>query len=221
MSAEVMADGQDTGSNVDKYSFHDLFELGDVLGEGGYAVVRIATNMKTSQKVAVKIAKRVHIDAGRESALRREFDILHSLQHPNIVHAIGLYEEAQNFYVVLEYMDGGELFDRIVKKTQYTEKEARDAVRCILHAVEYFHLHGVVHRDLKPENLLLESKEDDSNLKIADFGLARVVDGTSIVGKAGTPEYWAPEVLESRECGKPVDIWSLGKFKMLVNAVQK
>lgn len=206
----IMSEDFNGAFAYDMYSFHDYFELGEVLGEGGYAVVRFATAIKTKQKVAVKIAKRSDIDAGRESALRLEFETLRSLQHPNIVQAVGLFEEAKNFYVVLEYMEGGELFDRIVKKTQYSEKEARDAVRCVLAALQYMHARKIVHRDLKPENLLLESLDNDSNLKIADFGLAKVLDGPALISKAGTPEYWAPEVLEARPISTSVDMWSLG-----------
>jgi serine/threonine protein kinase len=190
--------------------FHDIYELGDVIGEGGNAVVRMATNIKTNKNVAVKIAKRADLDPRRESAMKREFDILQSLQHSNVVQAIGLFEESQNYYFVLEYMKGGELFDRIVRKTQYSEKEARDAVRCILSAVEYFHNHDIVHRDLKPENILLESLDDDTTIKVADFGLARTIDGHELMSKAGTPEYWAPEIVESKLCGKAMDMWAVG-----------
>lgn len=193
-------------------SVHDIYELGDIVGSGGNAVVRLGTNIRTQEKVAIKIAKRAELDPRKESAMKREFEILRALRHPNIVKAIGLYEEAQNYYVVLEYMKGGELFDRIVKKTQYSEKEARDVVRCILSAVEYFHNHDIVHRDLKPENLLMLSEADDSVLKVADFGLAKTIEGNGVtmMSRAGTPEYWAPEILEANLCGKPVDIWAVG-----------
>jgi calcium/calmodulin-dependent protein kinase I len=198
--------------SYDRASFKSAFELEEevVLGEGGFAVVKLATSIKTGRKVAVKIAKRADIDHSRELALRREFQLLKNLNHPNIVKAIGLYEEDHQFYFVLEYMVGGELFERIVKKAQYSEKEARDAICCILQGVQYLHAHDIVHRDLKPENLLLVSDEDDSSLKIADFGLARIIEDTAMMNKVGTPEYWAPEVINSLPCGKPVDMWSIG-----------
>lgn len=197
-------------------NFHDNYEIGDVLGEGGYAIVRKATSKKDDRKVAVKIAKRANIDAKSLMEIRREFDILKSLNHPNIVKALGFYEEVENFYFVLEFMEGGELFDRIVKKTQYNEKEARDAVCSMLSAIEYFHQHDVVHRDLKPENLLLASKEDDANIKIADFGLARVTNGNTITDKAGTPDYIAPEVLQGKPSGKAVDVWAAGVISFVL-----
>lgn len=208
----LTGDGLSTGELIpDEFkSFHDIYELGDVIGEGGNAVVRAAICIRTGEKVAVKIAKRSELDQRREPAMKREFDILCNLNHPNIVRAIGLYEEAQNYYVVLEHMRGGELFDRIVRKTQYSEKEARDAVKCILSAVQYLHDHDIVHRDLKPENLLLSDQDDDTSVKVADFGLARMIDGNVLMSKAGTPEYWAPEILESKLCGKAVDMWAVG-----------
>lgn len=210
------ASREDDNLNLDPHSFHDIYTLGEVLGEGGYAIVNKAIDKRNHSEVAVKIAKRAHIDPTKESAMRREFEIMRSLSHPNIVRALGLFEEANNFYVVLEYMPGGELFDRIVEKTQYNEKEARDVVKRIVAAVEYFHLHEIVHRDLKPENLLLASKLNDIDLKVADFGLARVVDGASITGRAGTPEYWAPEVIEAKPCGKPVDMWAVGVISFVL-----
>lgn len=196
--------------------FFEIYELGDVLGEGGDAVVHMGINIYTGEKVAVKIAKRASLDPRKESAMKREFDILKSLKHPNVVKTIDLFEEDQSYFFVLEYMKGGELFDRVVKKMQYSEKEARDTIRCILSAVEYLHSHDIVHRDLKPENLLLESEDDDTSIKVADFGLAKTIEGNALISKAGTPEYWAPEILESKPCGKPVDMWAIGVISFVL-----
>jgi serine/threonine protein kinase len=97
---------------------------------------------------------------------------------------------------VTELVAGGELFDRIVAKTHYTEKEARDLVKMFLETMMYMHEAGVVHRDLKPENLLLCSETDDSDIKIADFGFAKkTVDLLPSETACGTPGYVAPEIL--------------------------
>jgi len=106
---------------------------------------------------------------------------------------------------------GGELFDRIVEKSYYNEKEARATCRILLEAVGYCHEHSVAHRDLKPENLLLLSKEDDSSIKIADFGFAKIVEGRgSLKTQCGTPGYVAPEILNGKPYDESADMWSVG-----------
>lgn len=162
------------------------------------------------KKVAVKIVTRAGLKADDEAALRQEVKILERLQHANIVGQIDFFEEEKFFYIILEYLDGGELFDRIVKKTFYNEKEARDLVLVVLNAIKYIHSINVIHRDLKPENLLLTSKDDDANLKLADFGFAVEVNGFSVSSQCGTPGYIAPEILNNHLYGKPVDMWSFG-----------
>ncbi|KAH9512972.1 hypothetical protein Btru_037196 [Bulinus truncatus] len=110
----------------------------------------------------------------------------------------------------MELVTGGELFDRIVEKGSYTEKDASLLIRQVLEAVDYMHDRGVVHRDLKPENLLFYSPEDDSKIMISDFGLSKM-EGSGIMATAcGTPGYVAPEVLAQQPYGKEVDCWSIG-----------
>jgi serine/threonine protein kinase len=111
----------------------------------------------------------------------------------------------------MEQMSGGELFDRIVAKAYYNEKEARDTCKIILGAVGYMHQNNVAHRDLKPENLLLLSKDDDSAVKIADFGFAKkVYEECSLSTQCGTPGYVAPEILEGTPYDQRADMWSVG-----------
>ena len=112
----------------------------------------------------------------------------------------------------MELMQGGELFDQILEKEQFSELEAREATKAIIDAIRYCHSQGILHRDIKPENLLLQSKEYGiSSLKIADFGLARLLDEGSLASTTcGTPGYVAPEVLKQRPYGKECDIWSIG-----------
>lgn len=191
-------------------TFAELYDLDEQIGKGGFSTVRIAYERKMHQKVAVKIAKRSQLQDDI-SAWEQEFQILKSLHHPHIVKAYGLFHEAENLYMVLEFMPGGELFDRIVERKKYTEEVAQNAFRQILLAIEHFHSHDIIHRDLKPENLLLTSREDDSNLKVADFGLARFVRaGDELVSRAGTPDYIAPEVVRSKPLTKAVDMWAAG-----------
>jgi calcium/calmodulin-dependent protein kinase I len=158
------------------------YKLGEILGEGGYSVVKRGMSNHDRSKVAVKIVLRAGLSEEHELALRREVAILQKLKHKNIVEAKDFFEEEKCFYLVLEYLDGGELFDRIVKKTYYSEKDARDLVLVVLGALKYCHDINIVHRDLKPENLLLTSKSEDADVKLADFGFAVEAEGFTIKG---------------------------------------
>ncbi|KAJ1422887.1 kinase-like domain-containing protein, partial [Ochromonadaceae sp. CCMP2298] len=182
----------------------------EVLGEGGYAKVRAAVSRVDQHQVAVKVMTRRNLDAAAEASIRSEVKILQSLNHPNIVGALDFFEEPGHFYFVLEKVSGGELFDRIVAKTYYNEKEARDLVFLLLGAVKYMHDRGIAHRDLKPENLLMTSADDDADVKLVDFGFAVHTEGLDIAEQCGTPGYIAPEILENKLHGTQVDMWSLG-----------
>ena len=116
-----------------------------------------------------------------------------------------------HYYLVAEYLEGGELFDRIVDKSSYTESEARDTCKILFGALSYMNSKGIVHRDLKPENLLLQFKNSDSEIKIADFGFAKKATGDhSLSTMCGTPGYVAPEILRKEKYGTKADMWSMG-----------
>jgi calcium/calmodulin-dependent protein kinase I len=152
-----------------------------------------------------------NLSAQDEAALRSEVEILNSINCAHVVKCVDFFEEESTFYVVLEFLAGGELFDRIVKKTVYNEAEARDLIRTLLVAIKACHDQHVVHRDLKPENLLLKSKTDDKDVKVADFGFAVVAeDDHCLSTQCGTPGYVAPEILQGTLYGRPVDMWSVG-----------
>lgn len=122
------------------------YKLGEVLGEGGYSVVKVGISNIDKKKVAVKIVQRSGLSHEDELSLRSEVDILLKLKHANIVQAFDFFEEDKVFYVILECLEGGELFDRIVKKTYYNEKEARDLVVIVLLAIKFCHDRNIVHR---------------------------------------------------------------------------
>eukprot|EP00286_Rhodomonas_abbreviata_P019286 CAMPEP_0181293682 /NCGR_PEP_ID=MMETSP1101-20121128/3193_1 /TAXON_ID=46948 /ORGANISM="Rhodomonas abbreviata, Strain Caron Lab Isolate" /LENGTH=359 /DNA_ID=CAMNT_0023398281 /DNA_START=196 /DNA_END=1272 /DNA_ORIENTATION=+ len=180
------------------------YKMGDQLGEG-YSVVKAATSVVDGRKVAVKIITRADLSESDDESLKQEVAFW-----DNITRLVDFFEDDKFYYVVLEYLDGGELFDRIVKKTYYNESEARDLVFTVLKAIKFCHDQHIVHRDLKPENLLLASKNDDSDIKIADFGFATWAEGFTITSQCGTPGYIAPEILKSKPYGKPADMWSFG-----------
>lgn len=107
-------------------------------------------------------------------------------------------------------MEGGELFDRIVEKENYSEKEASETIRPIVDCIKYCHDIGLIHRDLKPENLLYETTEEKSIIKVSDFGVARFVNNELATTACGTPSYLAPEMTMGGGYGKEVDLWSIG-----------
>jgi len=112
--------------------------------------------------------------------------------------------------MVMELMTGGELFDRIVEKEHYSEKEAADTIRPIVDAIRYCHSMGIAHRDLKPENLLYATTDPNSIIKITDFGLAKVINNDLMTTACGTPGYVAPEILHGKGYDIAVDYWSIG-----------
>lgn len=193
--------------------FGDSYVLGEELGSGAFSVVKLAIKKDPSQmKTAVKVISKKKLSEEDINSLITEINILSVLNHPNIIKLYETFEEGNDYFIVTELVEGGELFDRIVEKSHYTEKESRDLIKCFLETVAYIHAQGFVHRDLKPENLLLKSKKNDSDIKICDFGFAKKIsDITDNESACGTPGYVAPEVLRGDKAyGAEADIWSVG-----------
>ncbi|MBN3299673.1 KCC1D kinase, partial [Amia calva] len=137
--------------------------------------------------------------------------VLLQIKHENIVALEDIYESPNHLYLVMQLVSGGELFDRIVEKGFYTEKDASTLIRQVLDAVNYLHKMGIVHRDLKPENLLYFNPADESKIMISDFGLSKMEGTGDVMSTAcGTPGYVAPEVLAQKPYSKAVDCWSIG-----------
>lgn len=193
-------------------SFKDRYDLTSTeLGSGAFSIVKLAIELENSEKRAVKIVEKKKLNAEDTRALLMEIEILKHLDHEHIIRLYTTWEEPKQYLIVTEIVLGGELFDRIVNKSHYSEKEARELIRIMLSTLEYIHRAGVVHRDLKPENLLLCSEENDHDIKFADFGFAKHVKDLQPKEVAcGTPGYVAPEVLRSDPYGTEVDIWSMG-----------
>ena len=184
--------------------------LGEALGEGAFAKVRLATQIHIKEKCAIKIVdKRLLEDIKDVQRLKKEIKILKSIRHKNIVQLYDIMESETNLYFVLEYCKGGELFDYIVKNKRLTENEACIFFQQIINGVEYLHEQGIIHRDLKPENLLLDY---NNNIKISDFGLSTFFSKNNFLQTAcGTPSYAPPEMLEGQQYnGEASDIWSCG-----------
>lgn len=191
--------------------FQDLFELGRKLGSGAFSVVREARHKRTGRRFAVKVMDRGTMSAEDEAALLSEVSTQRHMRHPNIVRLVAFFDtDPTHYYLVTELMTGGELFDRVVAKSSYTEREAREVVLVVLDAVAYCHRHGIVHRDLKPENLLYADEGEHASLKLADFGFAVELRGKKLEEVCGTPGYLAPEIISGRPYGAEVDLWAIG-----------
>jgi len=192
--------------------FEELYRLKGVLGTGAFSTVRVGYHRSNKEKTyAVKCVNRKKLTAEDEAALLDEVAILKEMKHMHIIRLYDFFKESSTYYLVMEEMDGGELFDRIVAKAYYNEKEARDTCMIVLEAVRYMHENNVAHRDLKPENLLLVSKSDDSEVKIADFGFAKKVYAECTLStQCGTPGYVAPEILQGDKYDQRADMWSVG-----------
>ena len=141
-----------------------------------------------------------------------EIKALQTLQHPNVIHLEDIFETSSKIYMVMEMMRGGELFDYVVEKGTLSEEEASAFVRKITSSVCHMHNANIIHRDLKPENLLLTSKDKNAEVKLIDFGLAKIIpDSTgSATSFLGTKGYLAPEMLQRNSYDKAIDMWALG-----------
>ncbi|TFY81631.1 hypothetical protein EWM64_g2381 [Hericium alpestre] len=186
--------------------------------------VRIARHAKTGQYAAVKIVSKVALINSRMSihgldeqaerillGIEREIVIMKLIDHPNIMRLYDVWETSTELYLILEYVEGGELFDYLCTKGRLSPSEALGYFQQIISAIDYCHLFNIAHRDLKPENLLLDR---DKNIKVADFGMAawQMTNSDGLLQTAcGSPHYAAPEVIEgSAYDGSKSDIWSCG-----------
>jgi len=193
--------------SIKESSFEDFYEWGLQLGSGATAKVYQCKRKTDRHEFAVKVIEK-KID---RKIVRTEIGALLRMQHPNILRLEQVFETSSRILMVLELVTGGELFERIVEKTYYSESEAAQCVQEILRAVNELHHNGIVHRDLKPENLLYATRAEDSPVKIADFGLSKILQDHALMQTVcGTPGYCAPEVLRGVAYDAAVDMWSVG-----------
>jgi calcium/calmodulin-dependent protein kinase I len=197
-------------SKIKHTDIKEFYKFEKHLGEGSFGIVRKAIRKANNEEYAIKCLEKSKMDMEDLYALSAEVEILSQIDHPNVVKLFEVYEDSAKFYMVFELMTGGELFERIVEKEHYSEKEAADTIRPIIDAIRYCHSMGIAHRDLKPENLLYATKDPSSIIKISDFGLARGFENDLMTTQCGTPTYIAPEIIQGKGYDKKVDYWSIG-----------
>lgn len=191
-------------NNIGKY------RLGRTIGEGTFAKVKLGVDTTNDQYVAIKIIdKHMVLETNLKSQVQREIRTMKLLHHPNIVRIHEVIGSKTKIYVVMEYVSGGQLSEKLSYVKKLSEAEARKLFQQLIDAVDYCHNRGVYHRDLKPENLLLDGK---GNLKVSDFGLSALQKpGGMLTTACGSPCYVAPELLASKAYeGAAADIWSCG-----------
>ncbi|XP_057797581.1 CBL-interacting protein kinase 5-like [Salvia miltiorrhiza] len=188
------------------------YEMGKVLGQGTFAKVHHGRELKSGESVAIKmIDKEKIMKVGLIEQIKREISVMRLVKHPNVVQLYEVLASKSKIYFVMEYVKGGELFNKVAKG-RLKEDAARRYFQQLVAAVDFCHSRGVYHRDLKPENLLLD---EHGNLKVTDFGLSALIDSKRHDGllhtTCGTPAYVAPEVINKRGYdGVKADIWSCG-----------
>ena len=203
-------------STKDKQIFYE-YKIGQYLiqktiGQGTFGKVKLGIYIPTKEKVAIKILEKEKMtEKDDEIRVKREFDMLKEFNHPNVIMVTEIFESVDSFYSVMEFCEGGELFNYIVEKKRIPEDEASFFYYQIISGLEYIHSLGIVHRDLKPENLLLTH---DHLIKIIDFGLSNYYKENNselLITPCGSPCYASPEMVAGKKYdGIKIDIWSTG-----------
>ncbi|KAF9922171.1 cAMP-dependent protein kinase catalytic subunit [Linnemannia zychae] len=186
----------------------DDFRIHRTLGTGSFGRVHLVQSRFNSRFYAMKVLKKTEVVRLKQvEHTNNEKMILERVEHPFLINMWGTFQDVRNLYMVMDYVVGGELFSVLRKSQRFPEHVARFYTCEVLLALEYLHSHAVIYRDLKPENLLLDSM---GHIKITDFGFAKHVPQNMTWTLCGTPDYLAPEIIQSKGYGKAVDWWSMG-----------
>ncbi|KAM8947189.1 serine/threonine-protein kinase H1 [Pelodytes ibericus] len=193
------------------------YDIKALIGRGSFSRVVRVEHKASKQPYAIKMIETKYRE-GRE-VCESELSVLRRVRHTNIIQLIEVFETQERVYMVMELATGGELFDRIIAKGSFTERDATRVLQMVLEGVKYLHTLGITHRDLKPENLLYYHPGTDSKIMITDFGLAsarKKGDDCLMKTTCGTPEYIAPEILVRKPYTNSVDMWALGVISYIL-----
>ncbi|XP_031565834.1 calcium/calmodulin-dependent protein kinase type II delta chain-like, partial [Actinia tenebrosa] len=203
--------------------FEDAYEVTEFIGKGSFGEVKKCVHLKTHELFAVKEIVVTNGKDDREKAVQ-EAEICGCLDHPSIVKLEEVFYTDTSVLMVLEYLPGGDLFDGIVSRKHYSEKDACACIRQVLKALKYLSEKGIIHRDLKPENLLLSERSCEEKppvIKLTDFGIAKLMkDGVRTIScrGSGSPMYLAPETILESSIDSAVDMWACGVILYLLLA---
>ncbi|KLO18071.1 Pkinase-domain-containing protein [Schizopora paradoxa] len=254
----IVQEENEAKSKLPTYKGLEGYKLVEKMGDGAFSNVYKAIDLASGQKVAVKVVRKFELNSSQDgnkhlnpqfkkrprvterANILKEVSIMRGINHPSIVKLLQFFESEEHYFLVLELMEGGELFHQIVKLTYFSENLARHVILQVAEGIRYLHEdRGVVHRDIKPENLLFErvpiipsshpvqrqydeEKEDEGEfvpgrggggigrVKIADFGLSKIVWDSQTMTPCGTVGYTAPEIVKDERYSKSVDMWALG-----------
>lgn len=234
LSQPALSSGRDPGVDNRKETaakcvtpvFAEMYKKDKCLRSGSYGTVYTCRHKRNPDTTyAVKIMDRTKLKPKDIANVFREVSILNELTQSNssddtplhVIQLVDFFVDHSSFYMVQVFAAGGDVFDRLTSRSQYTERDARDLARNLIQTIGYLHSSQtsskgpIVHRDLKPENLLLSDNVNDTQILVADFGFARhLVTDTFCNTRCGTPAYVSPEVLLGIPYGLPVDMWSIG-----------
>ncbi|XP_053193435.1 serine/threonine-protein kinase D3-like [Scomber japonicus] len=211
VSISISVSNSQIQENVDISSVYQIF-ADEVLGSGQFGIVYGGKHRKTGRDVAIKIIDKMRFPTKQESQLRNEVAILQNLHHPGIVNLECMFETPEQVFVVMEKLHG-DMLEMILssERSKLPERLTKFLVTQILVALRHLHFKNIVHCDLKPENVLLASAEPFPQVKLCDFGFARIIGEKSFRRSVvGTPAYLAPEVLRSKGYNRSLDMWSVG-----------
>ena len=197
---------QRTAVSKGKYTLQD-FEIMRTLGTGSFGRVHLVRSIHNRRYYAIKVLKKQQIIRMKQiEHINDERRILKIVEHPFLIRMWGTFQDSKNLFMVMDYIEGGELFSLLRKSQRFPNPLAKFYAAEVILALEYFHSHNLIYRDLKPENILLDR---NGHVKITDFGFAKEVT-TVTWTLCGTPDYIAPEVIATKPYNKSVDWWSLG-----------
>lgn len=189
-----------------KYSLND-FNIMRTLGTGSFGRVHLVRSVHNGRYYAIKVLKKQQVVKMKQvEHTNDERRMLKLVEHPFLIRMWGTFQDAQNLFMVMDYIEGGELFSLLRKSQRFPNPVAKFYAAEVTLALEYLHSHDIIYRDLKPENILLDR---NGHIKITDFGFAKEVPTVTLT-LCGTPDYIAPEVITSKPYNKSVDWWSLG-----------